>query len=304
MRRILAALVAVLLSSGIANADSDFTRKAACAAEYQSAILTTVSETIPMYSNLADLAEAIFSETQKMKALSDPGEKERFYMRMIYPLMRQAADTLKTVTINDAAEDVVARIASEFANAKSEYLQCIGETAQPKKTDNPKYQPVKTQPAASHAVTIGQTEMKILEYTNAERAKKGLAQLTLDEKLSNVAAGHSLDMASKNYFSHVNLQGENPTKRAERMGYDVHKNLEGGWSRHGIGENLGKLPTGNVRGYGYVANTPDAIAKAQVALWMNSEGHRANILKGDYDLIGIGVSMSSSGFYYSTQNFK
>jgi len=111
-------------------------------------------------------------------------------------------------------------------------------------------------------------------------------------------------MAENNFFSHVYQRGEDPTARAIRNGYNVHKELGGGWYSDGIAENIGKMVTGNVVGLGYVSNTAEAIGVAQVKSWMESPGHRANILDSQYDLIGIGVAYDGSSYYISTQNFK
>ena len=62
------------------------------------------------------------------------------------------------------------------------------------------------------------------------------------------------------------------------------------------------MPTGNIIGYGYVSSNED-VAIAMVAGWMNSAGHRANILNSNYDYIGVGVARDES-VYYLTQNFQ
>ena len=126
-----------------------------------------------------------------------------------------------------------------------------------------------------------------------------------DSDLSNMELP-CIDLSYSNLtrvnFSHTNLDGDGPSERANRYGYDTHKELGGGWYTEGIGENIGKMPTGNVEGRGYVANDPDSIAKAQVDSWMNSQGHRENLLDPEYDRIGIGVAYD--GLYYiSTQDF-
>jgi len=149
---------------------------------------------------------------------------------------------------------------------------------------------------------LSEIECLILEYTNQERTSRGLDELEWDDDLAEIARKHSQDMAENDYFSHTNLDGDGPTERAEKHGYDTYKDLGGGWYSEGIAENIGMMPTGNVEGKGYVANEPDSIAKAQVESWMDSPGHRANILDPDYDKLGVGVSYD--GLYYiSTQDF-
>jgi uncharacterized protein YkwD len=149
-----------------------------------------------------------------------------------------------------------------------------------------------------------QIEQSILQYTNQERQKEGLRPLQWDSALADVARSHSLDMVTRNFFAHVNPSGQDPTARAIAYGYNVHKELGGGWYSNGIGENIGKMPTGNVEGAGYVSNDADSIAKAQVQSWMGSPGHRANILNSKYDVIGVGVAFDKSLYYYLTQDFK
>lgn len=151
-------------------------------------------------------------------------------------------------------------------------------------------------------VDVKEIEILIFKYTNIERRNHGLDELVWDEKLAKIAREHSEDMAENDFFSHVNLKGEGPTARARRHGYSVHKELGGGWYTEGIGENIGKMPTGNVEGVGYVSNDADSIAKAQVESWMDSSGHRQNILNPSYDRLGVGIAYDGN-YYISTQNF-
>jgi len=145
-------------------------------------------------------------------------------------------------------------------------------------------------------------EVAIFIYTNIERRNHGVEELIWDEQLSEIARAHSRDMVQNDFFSHVNLEGEDPTARAKRYGYPLRKELGGGWYREGIAENIGAMPTGNVLGVGYVSNDADSIAKAQVESWMSSSGHRSNILDPSYNRLGVGVAYD--GLYYiSTQNF-
>jgi len=125
-----------------------------------------------------------------------------------------------------------------------------------------------------------------------------------DDRLSLIAREHSQDMALNNYLSHDNQQGESPTDRARKHGYPVRKEHGGGWYTDGIGENIGKMPTGNVEGIGIVSNTADAVARAQVQTWIESPGHRQNILDPSYSTIGVGVACDGHLYYYSTQDFR
>ncbi len=145
-------------------------------------------------------------------------------------------------------------------------------------------------------------ELKILEYTNVERKFHGLSELRWNNKIAEIARAHSEDMANNNFFSHINLNGEDPSDRARKAGFAQVKQLGGGWYTEGLAENIGKMATGNVEGIGYVDNDPASIAKAQVQSWMDSPGHRSNILNSQYSDLGVGVA--KDGIYYtSTQNF-
>ncbi|WP_165368304.1 CAP domain-containing protein [Phytoactinopolyspora endophytica] len=115
---------------------------------------------------------------------------------------------------------------------------------------------------------------RVVELTNAERQANGCdVDLRPDERLDEAAQGHSVDMAERNYMSHTSPEGEGPGDRAEAAGYPR-------WS----GENI-------AMGY--------ATAEAVVDGWMNSEGHRANILNCDSAAIGVGVAEGDEGIYWT-----
>ncbi len=155
---------------------------------------------------------------------------------------------------------------------------------------------------------LKECEKYIFDKTNERRRGNNLPNLVWDSNLANIARDHSLDMAQNNFFDHTNLRDEDPTARAIRQGYSVYKELGGGWYSEGIGENIGKMSTGNVRfsddfsNPTYVSNDPESIATALMRSWMFSPGHRGNILDSGYDKIGIGVAYDGED-YISTQNF-
>jgi uncharacterized protein YkwD len=97
---------------------------------------------------------------------------------------------------------------------------------------------------------------------NIERAKAGCPPVRVDSRLAAAALAHSEDMVDRNYFSHTSPDGEGPGERAAAAGYPQ-------WS----GENIAK---------GYP--TPAAVMEG----WMNSPGHRANILNCDSKSTGVG----------------
>lgn len=157
--------------------------------------------------------------------------------------------------------------------------------------------------ARPSAADTGAIEQAIFALTNQERQAQGLPALQWDSRLASIARAHSQDMATNDYMSHTNLRGQDPTARAVAAGYDVRRSLGGGWTTSGIGENIGMMPTGNVVGHGYVNNDPESVARAMVQAWMNSPGHRENILRTQYARIGVGVAYDGTLYYYGTQNF-
>ncbi|MCY9430898.1 CAP domain-containing protein [Bacillus spizizenii] len=111
----------------------------------------------------------------------------------------------------------------------------------------------KTNTTTSAPSSVSAYEKKVVELTNAERQKQGLKPLQIDETLSKSARAKSQDMKDKNYFDH-----QSPTYGSP---FDMMKSF--GISYKTAGENIAKGQ-----------KTPEEVVKA----WMNSEGHRKNIL--------------------------
>jgi uncharacterized YkwD family protein len=121
-------------------------------------------------------------------------------------------------------------------------------------------------------------EQEVVELVNVERQKYGLSDLTLDTSVSNVARTKSQDMADNNYFAH-----QSPTYGSAG---DMLNQFGINWSAWG--ENIASGQ-----------KTPEAVVTA----WMNSEGHKANILSSNFSKIGVGYAVNSSGTPYWTQMF-
>ncbi|WP_042346765.1 CAP domain-containing protein [Bacillus massiliigorillae] len=125
------------------------------------------------------------------------------------------------------------------------------------------------------STSVSAYEQKVVELTNAERAKQGLKPLTLDVELSKVARIKSQDMKDKNYFDH-----NSPTYGSP---FDMMKKF--GISYNYAGENIAQGQ-----------RSPEEVVKA----WMNSQGHRENIMNPNYTHIGIGHVADNN---YWTQMF-
>lgn len=115
------------------------------------------------------------------------------------------------------------------------------------------------------------TKQATLCLLNRVRKRHGLRRLRENPRLERAARAHSDDMVAGGLFSHASANGGNPAGRIRNAGY-----LSGarGWA---VGENIGW-------GQASLAS-PEAMVRA----WMHSPGHRANILRGAFREIGIGV---------------
>ncbi|CAM4076471.1 CAP domain-containing protein [Bacillus paramycoides] len=131
------------------------------------------------------------------------------------------------------------------------------------------------QKPAEEAKSLSEFEQRVVELTNAERTKQGLPALKIDTELSKVARIKSEDMQKNNYFDH-----NSPTYGSP---FDMMKKF--GISYKSAGENIAQGQ-----------RTPEEVVQA----WMNSAGHRANILNSGFTHIGVGYVESGN---YWTQQF-
>jgi uncharacterized protein YkwD len=140
----------------------------------------------------------------------------------------------------------------------------------------PPIAPTTRPPAPKDKITAMEDEVTAL--INKERSKAGCAAVKTDERMRAAARAHSADMAKNNYFSHTGRDGSSFVDRLARAGYP----------RDGAaGENIA---------YGY------ATAQAVVTGWMNSDGHRKNILNCSAKSTGVGLAYRGSTPYW-TQEF-
>lgn len=139
---------------------------------------------------------------------------------------------------------------------------------------------------------------------NLKRKEYNLPPLKLNKKLTEIARSHSLDMAKRNYTSHITPEGLDPNKRAEKSGFSIIKKTKNG-IRKGIGENIYEtqaiMETDGVIKY-YLEDI-DVVVKKAIDGWLKSEGHRKNILNPDYTQTGIGVAISKDKKIKITQIF-
>jgi uncharacterized membrane protein required for colicin V production len=115
----------------------------------------------------------------------------------------------------------------------------------------------------AHPTPDPEAETAMLHLLNAERRRRGLAPLRMDERLRQLARKHSADMLVRGYFGHENPEGRSPFDRMRVAGV----------SFHAAGENIAFAPS---------------VSTAHTGL-MNSPGHRANILNPAFHRVGIGA---------------
>ncbi|MFJ9535738.1 sigma-70 family RNA polymerase sigma factor [Streptomyces sp. NPDC101225] len=144
----------------------------------------------------------------------------------------------------------------------------------PRASATPTRSPLAAPQASS---TPSDTVAQVVALVNQERAKAGCGALTEDPQLEEAAQGHSDDMAARDFFDHTNPDGADPGQRITAAGYR--------WSTYG--ENIAQGQ-----------QTPQAVMES----WMNSPGHRANILNCSFKDIGVGVHRGSGGPWW-TQDF-
>ncbi|MEU4427107.1 CAP domain-containing protein, partial [Actinoplanes sp. NPDC024001] len=152
--------------------------------------------------------------------------------------------------------------------------------------------PVTTAPVTSAPVTTAPTaapttsaptklvtdyEAQVVALTNAQRTANGCAPLRVDDRLTAAARAHSADMATQGFFSHTGSNGSTFVVRVTQAGYPS--------------------PSAENIAYGY-RTSQDVMTG-----WMNSSGHRANILNCSSVAVGVGLVFKADGTTYWTQNF-
>ena len=140
--------------------------------------------------------------------------------------------------------------------------------------------------------TEEEAEALIIVLVNDERQQFDLSTLSEDPLLTSLAREHSISMVENNFFGHERYPGERP----------LSYNMSPGTMR---GENLAKIPTQQYSPGPYLSL--QEVCEWAVSGWMDSDGHRANILEPRYSKTGVGVSFSEDDnvtYLYITQIFE
>lgn len=147
----------------------------------------------------------------------------------------------------------------------SKYVKLIYPNTSSNNSNNPNTSTGGTSTGTTSALTAD--ELEVFNLINTKRTANGLAALKIDDELQNVARIKAQDMVDNNYFSHTSPTYGSPFEMLKKFGISYKT----------AGENI----AGNSSNSG------------AVEAWMNSSGHRANILNSSYNYTGIGVVKSS-----------
>ena len=147
-------------------------------------------------------------------------------------------------------------------------------------------------------LTTGDIEAWVFEFTNDARAEAGLVPLEPDASISTIARQHSESMSVWG-FGHT-VQGKGPTDRALDAGYDCRTYHPDGSYTHGLSENITKYS--KQHGLWLGEDVPKKMGRQLVDSWLNSPGHRENLLDVEARRLGVGVYVND--WVYATQNFS
>jgi uncharacterized protein YkwD len=149
----------------------------------------------------------------------------------------------------------------------------------------------------------------IHQLINEKRKENDLASLQWDQQLASIALSHSRDMAQRDYFDHISPEGKDFADRYKEHGYTretvignkVYVGGENLFLNHVVESYTYDQETGEIRTYEF--NDLEQLARSTVDGWMESEGHRENILT-PFSREGIGVFVTDEGEVYITENFS
>ncbi|MEG0307167.1 MAG: CAP domain-containing protein [Clostridium sp.] len=192
-----------------------------------------------------------------------------------------SGDTSQENTTGYGMESQGKEIISNNDNLTEEAPETNKPSTPTEKPSAPAMPPVTT---PSNGVDFSsQVEQFIFNKVNEERAKAGVSQLSYSGLMEKYARIKSKDMGDRNYFDHKNPEGQLITTQMDNDGVTYRA-----W-----GENIA-----------YIGGVSDlnALADQFMTNWMNSQGHRENILSTNFQSIGVGVYKSGNK-YYATQEF-
>ena len=168
---------------------------------------------------------------------------------------------------------------------------------------SPVAQPSGAVPPPPVTVTPEGIAAHVHRAVNDARAGRGLARLTYDGALEALAHGHSADMAARGYFAHADSRGNRAGERARDADYRYQHLGENLFMSTLYSQTTTRVVDGR-RDVFYRWYTPAELAEEAVQAWLESPGHRANLLSQRYTHEGIGVAFGEDGTVLVTQNLS
>jgi len=146
-------------------------------------------------------------------------------------------------------------------------------------------------------------EQRVLNEVNRTRRSLGRATLRTDSALAALARSHSADMLTRDFFAHQNPDGRYAGDRARAAGYAFRSFGENLFRGH-LYDTVNHIRRGDVVTTDYLWYSPDELAALTVAMWMESPGHRTNMLSPDFDAGGVGIIAGPDAEVFITLNLS
>jgi len=148
-------------------------------------------------------------------------------------------------------------------------------------------------------VDLGKSESLVVSMTNTRRTERGREPFDRTAELDKIAQYHSNDMAQNDYYSHDSPDGESAGDRFEMFPNTCSAAVSENIHRAEINDRM-RVWNGDETIY-----TSDArgVARYLVKGWMNSDGHRENILRSEWSQTGVGIAVQPDGDLFATQVF-
>ncbi len=234
--------------------------------------LTITKKTLDKLLN-GKLDEGISKTIEENKDLTNNQSANKNTKVVEKEVVKEKAPT--TPETNETTKKPVQNSQQPKQNNSGYYQAPSKATTNNQQSNNNQQQVVKPSTPTTQNTTISDFEQQVVNLTNAERTKAGLAPLKIYSPLMDVAEAKSLDMAKNNYFSHTSPTYGSPFDQIKAAGI----------SYRAAGENIAQGQ-----------RTPQQVVQA----WMDSPGHRQNIMNASYTHIGVGFVENG---YYWTQQF-
>lgn len=158
-------------------------------------------------------------------------------------------------------------------------------------------------PAARPHFDLPDLERRVLREVNVVRDRHGRPRLAADTALVALARGHSDAMQRRGFFAHSDPEGRRAGDRARQAGY-AFRALGENLYRGRLYDTVTRSRVGDRTTTSSLWHTPDALAALVVQMWMESPGHRDNMLSASFDYGGVGVAVGAGDEVLITLNLS